>query len=213
MASVPYDTYDYPKYWRGREYEDRAEKQAILSLLGKIPPERKNSLVDIGGGFGRLAPLYAPLFAECLLIDPSSRLLREAQKKVQKYPHLGLKRGKLEHLPVGSGAFDVALLVRVVHHLKNPQKAFLEVYRVLKPGGFLILEFANKAHFRACLRAWLEGDFGFSQNPTPANQASKGAKIPFLNHHPRRIEADLEKTGFEVLDCLSVSNFRLPFLK
>ncbi|MFZ5366351.1 MAG: class I SAM-dependent methyltransferase [Patescibacteria group bacterium] len=213
--AVPYDFYNYPKFWQGREYEDEAEKIALKKFFLKIP--KKDSLIDIGGGFGRLAEVYAPVFKHSLLVDPSEKLLNIAQKNLKKFKNIEFRKGRGERLPGQDGSFDVALMIRVVHHLQNPQKVFLEASRVLKPNGFLILEFANKIHFRARLRAWIRGDFGFTSNLEPSDQRSlesiAASTIPFLNHHPQFIYRELEKAGFKVSSSLSVSNFRHPLVK
>lgn len=215
MTKAPYDFFDYPSYWKGREYEDRVEKIALKKLLAKIPD--KSSIVDIGGGFGRLAEVYTPVFKRCLLIDPSEKLLDEAKKRLKKFKNIEFKKGRAEDIPASQGDFRVALMVRVVHHLSEPEKAFREAQRVLKPQGYLIVEFANKIHFSARLRAWLRGDFGFSGNLEPVDQRSaksiKAGIIPFLNHHPQAVKNSLEKFGFRIVTQLSVSNFRHPVLK
>ncbi len=213
--AVPYDSYNYPQFWHGREYEDKAEKIALKKLLAKIP--QKNSMVDIGGGFGRLAEVYVPEFEKCLLIDPSEKLLNLAQKNLKNFENIEFKKGIGENLPVDDAIFDIALMIRVVHHLPNPEETLKEVSRVLKPQGYLILEFANKIHFLARLRAWLKGDFGFTSNLKPVDQRSaksiKAGTIPFLNHHPKFILQQLEKAGFKIISTFSVSNFRHPIFK
>lgn len=213
--AVPYDSYNYPQFWHGREYEDKAEKICLKKLLAKIP--QKNSIIDIGGGFGRLAEIYAQEFEKCLLIDPSEKLLNLAKKNLKNFKNIKFQTGTGENLPVEDASFDVALMVRVVHHLPNPEKAFQEASRVLKPQGFLILEFANKIHFLARLRSWLMADFGFTSNLESVDQRSAksiaSGTIPFLNHHPEFIKQNLEKSGFKVISSLSVSNFRHPILK
>lgn len=213
--AVPYDSYNYPQFWHGRQYEDKAEKIALRKFLTKIP--QKNSIIDIGGGFGRLTEVYAPEFKTCLLIDPSEKLLSLCQKNLKKYKNFEFKKGTGENLPVEDTIFDAALMVRVAHHLPNPEKAFSEASRVLKPQGFLILEFANKIHFLARLRSWLMADFGFSRSLTPVDQRSPesiaSGTIPFFNHHPKFIFQKLEEAGFKVISVLSVSNFRHPIFK
>lgn len=212
---VPYDSYNYHQYWQGREYENQAEKIALKKLLVKIP--NKGSLIDIGGGFGRLSNVYLPTFKHCLLVDPSEKLLKIAQKNFKEFKNIEFQKGMGERLPADEASFDVALMVRVVHHLYEPREALREASRVLKPGGFLILELANKIHFRARLRAWLKADFVFSSDLKPIDQRSllsiKEDKIPMLNHHPKMIEKSLSQAGFEIVDQLSVSNLRSPFLK
>ncbi len=214
---VPYDSYDYPQYWLGREYEDRAEKIALRKLIKKIPSSQRKKILDIGAGFGRQTPVYAPLFKKCILLDASKKLLGKAQSRLKKYSHLEFKQGRAEDLPFPKEEFEAALIIRVIHHLPEPKKAFLEAQRVLKPQGYLILEFANKIHFRAKLRAWLKGDFYFTKDLSSIEQRSlasiKAKKIPFLNHHPQKIEKDLSQAGFKIIERLSVSNFRHPLIK
>ncbi|MDP3955313.1 MAG: class I SAM-dependent methyltransferase [bacterium] len=213
MTPAPYDYYDYTKYWRGRDYEHLAEKRAIEKFLAKIPSAQKGSIVDIGGGFGRLASVYAPIFSNCLLVEPSFNLRIDAQKEAKKYENVQVKEGDVAKIPSPDNQFDVALMVRVAHHLPSPKSAFLEASRVLKPHGFFILEYANKLHFRACLRAWQSKNLAFTKNLKPVNQNTEKAMIPFLNHHPKLIEKELAEAGFKILHGLSVSNFRHPLVK
>jgi len=214
---APYDSYDYPSYWLGRKYEDEAEKTALKKLLLLIPKERRGSMIDIGAGFGRHTQIYAHLFKKCLLLDPSENLLNEAKTRLKNLSNLEYKIGKADELPFTEELFNVAITIRVVHHLLEPKGAFLEVARVLKPHGYLVLEFANKIHFRARIRAWLKGNFRFCSDLSPVEQRTSGSirarKITFLNHHPKKIEDDLSDAGFKIIERLSVSNFRHPLIK
>ena len=217
-----YDFYDYLPYWRKRKYEHEAEKTALKKFLVKnlsknLTTSKQGSIIDIGGGFGRLAEIYTPLFKNCLLIDPSKKILKQAKIRLKNYKNVEIKQGSVQEIPAKDNQFDAALMVRIVHHIPEPLPAFREINRVLKPRGFLILEFANKIHFRAKIRAWLRGNFGFSKNLNPVDQRSQKSidtdKIPFLNHHPQQIEKLLTQAGFKVIDKLSVSNFRHPLFK
>jgi len=46
----------------------------------------------------------------------------------------------LHHIPVESNFFDAILCIAVLEHVENPEEVVPELYRVLKPGGHLILE-------------------------------------------------------------------------
>lgn len=46
----------------------------------------------------------------------------------------------LHHIPVESNCFDAILCIAVLEHVENPEEVVPELYRVLKPGGHLILE-------------------------------------------------------------------------
>lgn len=208
--TVPYDSYDYPRYWLGREYEDLAERIALKKFFAAIP--KKGTLIDIGGGFGRLANLYAKNFKKCLLLDSSEKLLKIAKTRLKRFKNIEFKKGKAQKLPVGNEKFDVALLIRVSHHLPRLEKAIKEIHRVLKPEGYFILEFANKIHIKSTIKALLKGNFGYLLSHVPENISTRKGVI-FLNYHPNHVKSLLLTSGFEVKQTLSVSNFRHPLFK
>lgn len=213
--NVPYDSFDYPCFWETRHFEDKCEKIALKKLF-RIADER-GSIVDIGGGFGRLSTSYAHLFESCTILEPSEKLIEIGREKFKDLPNLSFKKGSLPHLPFESSSFDMALMIRVIHHLADPLPAFIEVNRILKKEGYFVLEVANKIHFLERIKAYLRGDFSFARDLSPREKRSRKSieekKIIFLNHHPRRIKEDLLKAGFVVIKTLSVSNFRSPFIK
>jgi ubiquinone/menaquinone biosynthesis C-methylase UbiE len=208
--SVIYDDYDYSRYWRGREYEDLAEKRALIRFFKKIPS--KKSLIDIGSGFGRFTKIYAPLFENCLLVDHSQKNLKRARKKNKKFSHLEYQIASAINLPAGNNAFDVALMIRVSHHLTNLSKAVRETYRVLKPSGYLIFEFANKIHLKSVIKAFLKGNLEYLLSHLPENISSKKG-VNFFNYHPSHIKSLLITNNFEIVKTRSVSNFRHPIFK
>lgn len=213
--SIPYDLFDYPNFWEKRRFEDKCEKIALQTLFKRI--ERKDSLLDVGGGYGRLATLYAHLFASCIVLEPSGKLIEIGREKFKDFQNLSFKKGSLPRLPFESSSFDVALMIRVVHHLAIPLLAFREVSRILKKDGYFILEFANKIHFLERVKAYLRGNFSFMNDLSPCEKRSRKSieekKIIFLNHHPKKVEEDLMMAGFVVVETLSVSNFRSQLLK
>lgn len=202
--------YDYQKYWQGRKYEDQSERQALAKLLKDVSGNK--IMADIGGGFGRLTPVYASHFKQCYIIDPSSRMLKEAKKLKKKYPHLLLRQGFVENLPLRDNFLDLALIVRTFHHLSDPHRAIKELYRVIKPSGYLILEFPNKIHFKNFLEALIKMDF-HSLSQQPEDISTRENVAPFFNFHPLYIKKMVKNQGFYILKTLSVSNFRLPLLK
>ncbi|KKQ52733.1 MAG: hypothetical protein UT19_C0003G0070 [Candidatus Woesebacteria bacterium GW2011_GWB1_39_10b] len=210
-----YDTYDYPSYWEGREYEHCAEILAIKSFLKKIP--KIDSILEIGTGYGRLTPSYIYRGKRVILSDPSGKLLKIARssfkgKKV-KFIH-----SCLENLPtkLKSKSIDLAILVRVLHHIENPDEAFSVIKKLIKKNGYFIVEFANKRHLKAIISEFFHGNFTFWLDIFPKDVSGKKAKksnIPFKNYHPDTIREMLEKFGFTILEERSVSNVRSPFLK
>jgi hypothetical protein len=64
-----YDDYDYNTFWKGRDYENFADQIAIKKLLSRISEPHK-IIIDIGGGNGRIAPLYKK-WDNIFFLDPS----------------------------------------------------------------------------------------------------------------------------------------------
>jgi ubiquinone/menaquinone biosynthesis C-methylase UbiE len=205
--------FDYPQYWQTRKYENEAEKMALRKFLKLIPKKQKEKIVDIGAGFGRLTPVYAPSFKNCLLIEPSDKLLQEAKKLSKEHYHLEFKKSFVEKLPVEDSSFNVVLMVRVAHHLQDLEPMIIEVKRILKPNGYFILEFANKIHFKKRMGALFRLNFGFFQNHLPENLKTKRKASPFFNYHPNQIKTLLLSHGFLIIDSLCVSNFRNFWIK
>ena len=205
---MPYDYYDdlsfsYPSFWKEREYEHEAEVVAIQRLLGV---HRFACAVDIGGGFGRLTKLLNKYASKVILIEPS-----EVQRKLARSFTTGrtlVQGGNAEETALQSKSCDLACMVRVMHHLPHPEGSLAETWRILKPDGLLILEFANSNNFKARVRNL------FRHIPlTPVDMSTTGEDVPFVNHHPETVMRMLHEAGFSIITVLSVSNFRSPFSK
>jgi len=225
MTRAHYDQYDYPSYWMDRDYEHQSEVAAIRSLLGRIP--KLNKVLDIGSGYGRLTPYYAFRAKKLVLLDPSKKLLAEAKKRLEtQKEQFGLKKKRVDYIvgrvediekKLNNKDFDLALMVRVMHHISDPEKSIKAVSDVLSPGGYFVLEFANKIHAKALISNLMHGNFTFPIDIFPISRLSKkntkNECIPFINYHPDVIKDMLKKNGFKILQVRSVSNVRSPFLK
>ncbi len=215
--SAAYDTFDYPSYWIGREYEHKSEIIALRSLLNRI--KKIKTILDVGAGFGRLVPTYAFRAKKVILTDPSAKSLKIARSAFKSKKNFKFIQVSLEKLPnkVRSGSVDLIILVRVLHHLANIDGAFRTLHKLLKPDGYIIFEFANKKHIKSTIKHFLRGDFSYIKDKTATDIRSKKAvkkgTLPFLNYHPEKIKAILSQFGFEVIQVLSVSNIRSPLLK
>jgi ArsR family transcriptional regulator len=118
------------------------------------------TMLDIGTGTGRMVELFGASAQSIIAIDNSPEMLRLARAKllesetdsgtdlVQKTE---LKQGDFNNLPLANGAVDSVILHQVLHYAQHPEAVLLEVSRVLKSAGIvLIADFA--AHDREDLR-------------------------------------------------------------
>jgi len=220
MAAA-YDQYDYQSYWEGREYEHKCEVLVIKELLAKIPKIAK--ILDIGCGYGRLAPYYLHRAKKIVLTDPSSKNLKVAQHNIEELKDyknkVFFRQSTLENLPkrIKTKQFDLVLLIRVMHHLENPEKSLITINKLLSDRGYLIIEFANKLHWKAVFKNIIHGNFTFPLEIFPTDIRSKKnikkKTLPFKNYHPEIIKELLTNNKFEILEMRSVSNVRSPIIK
>ena len=62
-------------------------------------------------------------------------------------------------LPVAAGTYDVAIATEVIEHLENPRQVTRELYRVLKPGGTVILTTPNNESWRSLIALVVRGHY------------------------------------------------------
>ena len=119
---------------RGVDYEKTAEAAAkefriedhVKSFVTEYKLQDKRVL-DVGSGRGYLQDVVADYTG----LDLSS--------KVASYYHKPFVVGSATKMPFADNSFDAAWTVWVVEHIPQPEKAFEEMRRVIKPGGMLFL--------------------------------------------------------------------------
>lgn len=198
--------FSYPAFWHGREYEHLSELMALRTFIGA---RQFVSAVDIGGGFGRLATFLSHYARTVTLVEPSG-VQRSLAKRVAP-SNVKITEGSASHTGLPNACCDLAVMVRVMHHIPDPKESIAEIRRILKPGGLFVLEFANSRHFKS---RWKRdaSQRHKSLAPVPVNGSSVGG-VPFVNHHPQAMYNALIFQGFVIERVLSVSNMRSPILK
>lgn len=201
-----YEGSDYQKsFWDqgGREYEDRTEAIALKRLL----PPGGRLLLELGAGAGRNTPRYRG-FDRVVLLDYSRTQLEQAQQRLGNSKKYIFVAADVYRLPFVEGLFDAATMIRVLHHMADALKAIGQVKNVLHSNGIFILEFANKLNLKAIIRYWLGRQ---DWNPFTLEPV-EFVKLNF-DFHPKAIRAWLTELNFSIERTLTLSHFRVGFLK
>ena len=169
-------------------------------------------MIDIGGGFGRLLPVFKERFGKITIFDYSSKLLNTAKERAGS---LGIDiktiNGDVNDIfNLVDEKYNCVTMVRVSHHLDDLEKVFIQIRNILNKDGVFILEVANKIHFKSVVSNLLKGNFKYF-NLDSVSVATRD--VTFLNHHPKYVENILKHVGFTIESTLSVSNLRHPFIK
>lgn len=193
------------EFWEGaeRRYEDLCERIAIRALL----PPTGATLLDIGAGYGRLAPLYAG-YRQVVLLDYARSQLEEARRYLSDLDRYILVVADVYRLPFVENRFDAVTMVRVMHHLADVPTALAEVHRVAAPEGVAVIEHANKRHWKSVAR-WLLR----RQSWNPFERAPVEFVEMNFDFHPAWIKEQLLGAGFTIEKARSLSHFRSTTLK
>ncbi len=106
-------------------------------MLGLLPGEW--TVADIGCGTGNAAELLAPHVKRVIAVDQSGPMLEAAKKRLARFANVEFADGPVEALPLGDSSVDAAVAVLVLHHVREVDDALREMFRVVRPGGRVLL--------------------------------------------------------------------------
>ncbi|MEM9430858.1 MAG: bifunctional demethylmenaquinone methyltransferase/2-methoxy-6-polyprenyl-1,4-benzoquinol methylase UbiE [Pseudomonadota bacterium] len=144
----------------------RLWKAAMLDWLAPRPGVR---MLDVAGGTGDIAFRYLDRVdgaAEITVLDLTEGMLEEGRRRAGRHRH-GLKcefvAGDAMALPFEDGSFDVYTVSFGIRNVTKPEVALAEAFRVLRPGGrLMVLEFARVSPEGL---AWLYDRYSFNVIP------------------------------------------------
>jgi ubiquinone/menaquinone biosynthesis C-methylase UbiE len=116
------------------------ERISIMAALRKMAPN--GVLTDVGCGPGYLAASIALKYPKTKVIglDIDDRMLLLARKNwATQAGNLDFIAGDAQRLPFGDNTLDLMVSSLSLHHWKDAPAVFLEMQRVLKPGGKLLI--------------------------------------------------------------------------
>jgi ubiquinone/menaquinone biosynthesis C-methylase UbiE len=96
-------------------------------------------LLDAGGGTGRVAQALRGMAGQIIISDLSEGMLQQAVRK----DGLHAVRTHAERLPFADATFERIIIVDAFHHFCNQRQAVTDLWRVLAPGGRLLIEEPN----------------------------------------------------------------------
>jgi SAM-dependent methyltransferase len=178
-------------FWAARAYEDECDRIALRALL----PLSGGRLIEVGAGFGRLAGEYRG-YDSVVLLDSSDVHVAAAAEAVGAAA-----------LPFPDSYFDAAVCVRVLHHFGDPVPVIRELGRVVRPGGVLVLEYANKRNLKAIARRLLG-----RQDWSPFEPGAVEYRPFHHDHAPVDMRRALRCAGFTIERMRAASLFRVPAL-
>lgn len=177
-------------------YAERYTKNRKKLIMGKfhemfIKELKGKDILDLGCGPGRDTRVFLDLGYNVTGFDLSRELLRIAK---EKNPEATFVEGDMLDLPFSDASFDGIWSSAVIHHLVDADKerALVEMYRVLKPGGVAFI--STKAG---------EGDVSL-----PEKEFDGGERF-FSYINKEQFEKMLEYAGFRISSFMNLTTGEL----
>ncbi len=114
-------------------------------------------VADLGCGEGYLTIEAARWARKVYAVDRSPDVLGRAKQMAirRRVKNITWKRGELEKVPLPDGSVDIAIASQALHHANEPARALAEAWRILRPGGRLIV-----LDLRQHDEAWVQDTLG-----------------------------------------------------
>ncbi|MGK8521227.1 class I SAM-dependent methyltransferase [Nocardia asteroides] len=112
---------------------------ARLAELAGPPPGA--DVIDVGCGPGDLARVLARRAGQVIGVDPSTPMIAYATARCRDLANCRFELGTAQSLPLPDASADLVTSTFAMHHIPAPHRgdALAEMFRVLRPGGLLLL--------------------------------------------------------------------------
>jgi SAM-dependent methyltransferase len=158
----------------GKDYVPGRSWKALAEALIKVLNYRQ--VADLGAGEGTLAQLLAQRAEQVIAVDLSPKMVEFGQQLATQngLSNLEYRIGDIEDPPIDDRSLDLAVLSQALHHAEHPQRAVDAAYRILKPGGRLIVLDLLQHHFDEARELYSDRWLGFSESEVAAMMEKAG---------------------------------------
>src|SRR5689334_16933642 len=123
---------------------DMALKRRARRMVEELHLKDGDVILDAGCGDGFYLHVLSKLGKFKITgLDFDKNALESAKKNLKGVKQIKIMHGSVMELPFKANTFDKIVLTEVAEHLPDDLKGLKEIYRVLKPGGILVLTVPN----------------------------------------------------------------------
>ena len=138
MSSLQSNRCHWDAFW---EKNNLLYVNKTIEELEKISPLRGKKIIEMGAGSGATSIKMASLGAALTCLDYSDQSLALIDKNCKGAEvDISLLKADVENLPVKDSSYDICFHQGLLEHFRNPSQQLKEQFRILKPGGLLLVD-------------------------------------------------------------------------
>jgi len=189
-----------------------AFKKRVETIFEWLPPHDDLRILDCACGRGFYLNMIRHV-SQCKLVglELEDEIIRKALRNVGHLPDITLVRGNIYHLPFPDGYFDGVILSEILEHIDDDVAGLREVWRVLKPGGVVVITVPNANY------PFLWDPINKTLETVFHRHIQRGFLAGIWANHVRLYERDdlrraVEQAGFIVEAERSFTHYSFPFI-
>jgi ArsR family transcriptional regulator len=147
----------------GKDYvPGQSWKGVAEALLRLMPPM---TIADLGAGEGAFALLLAQRAKKVIAVDTSAKMIEVSRDQALRHgiDNVDFRLGDMEELPIANAEVDLVFFSQSLHHALHPERAIEEAFRILTPGGRIVLLDLAKHRFEEARELYADEWLGFSE--------------------------------------------------
>ncbi len=147
----------------GKDYvPGQSWKSVAEALLRLMPPM---TIADLGAGDGTFALLLAQGAKKVIAVDTSARMIEVGRDLAQRngIGNVEFRLGDMEEVPIAPADVELVFFSQSLHHALHPERALKEAFRILAPGGRIVVLDLLKHRFEEARELYADEWLGFSE--------------------------------------------------
>jgi SAM-dependent methyltransferase len=179
----------------GKDYVPGRSWKGLAEALLKVT--NQGVVADLGAGEGTLAQMLARQADQVIAVDLSPKMVEFGRELALKHelPNLEYRLGDIEEPPLDDASVDLAFLSQALHHAGSPEKALQQAFRIVKPGGRLVVLDLLQHTFEQARELYADVWLGFSEGELAAMLEKAG----FVNIETAVVDREPEPPHFQTL--------------
>lgn len=193
---------------------DLGFKRRVLEIVKNLDLKENDKVLDCGCGEGFYLMVLNSLFPKLKITgyDNDAKMLSKAGKWLKGKKNIQIINGDICKIPFKNKTFDKIILSEVLEHLNDDYSALLEVKRILKPGGKVVITVPNHNYpFFWDPLNWTRERLGLGHFNKDIELLAGLWSMHLRLYYPKELESLAKKAGFKIEKIKILTHYCLPF--